>query len=98
MSKLFPESGSINKKYTKFPFKKLKIIVKIIKKAWIIKITCLFLFLTNIKTKNKRYKLSSGVKSKVLNWEYDKTEYFEKLKKIKESEIKNIEYRKISAR
>ena len=95
---MLPESGSISRKYIKFPFKKLEIIVKIIKKAWMIKITCLFLFLTKIKIKSKRYKLSNGVDSKVLNWVYVKTGYLDNWKKIKESEIKKREYKKISAK
>ena len=93
---MLPESGSINRKYIKFPFKKLEIIVKIIKKAWMIKITCLFLFLTKIKIKSKRYKLSNGVNNKVLNWMYVKTGYLDNWKKTKESEIKKREYKKIS--
>ena len=63
-----------------------------------IKITCLFLFLTKIKIKIKRYKLSNGVNSKVLNCVYFKTGYLDNWKKIKESEIKKREYKKISAK
>ncbi len=58
----------------------------------------LFLFLTKIKIKSKRYKLSDGVNNKVLNWVYVKTGYLDNWKKIKESEIKKREYKKISAK